>query len=119
MDKNFLIIPCIAVVGFFVGSIDSDVAAMNSLPRLNTNKSCESPARRLVAHQHSVDACFRSEREAHAVLVKRWHRYSESDRSRCIGIVTHGGPPSYVELHACLDSAEHARKIRKRKPAAI
>ena len=110
MPKMMAAVVC---AGFlFIGSSTGN-AAVDTVPKLNTRPSCESPARRLVAIHHSIEACIRSENEAHSLLLKRWLQYSKAVRSHCVDTVRQGGPPSYVELHTCLVSMEHARDIRK------
>jgi hypothetical protein len=60
----------------------------------------------------SVDACKRSENEAHQELLTSWSRYPATDRKHCQAKVSSGGPPSYIELHSCLETMRHARDIR-------
>jgi hypothetical protein len=60
----------------------------------------------------SIEACKRSESHAHAALVEHWSQYTNDDKTNCHGMVTQGGPPSYVELHSCLESRKHVREIR-------
>ena len=89
------------------------IAAPDVVPRLDTRPSCESPGRKAMSHTGSIKVCLDSENEAHAALVRHWSQYPKSDKSDCIGKVTRGGPPSYIELHSCLQTLGHAREIRK------
>jgi hypothetical protein len=98
--------------GFLFNGIDPGIAAVDAVPKLDIRPSCESPARHLVAIDRSIGACIRSEREAHSLLTKSWREYSKADKRHCVGVVTQGGAPSYVELHTCLRTMEHAREIR-------
>jgi hypothetical protein len=41
-----------------------------------------------------------------------WSKYIPSDKSDCIGMVTTGGPASYVELLSCVEILRDARNIR-------
>ena len=91
-------------------------AAPNAVPKLDTRPSCESPGRKAIAHTGSIQACMRSENEAHEELIKQWSQYAKTDRANCIGKVTKGGPPSYIELHSCLVTMKHVREIRKAHP---
>jgi hypothetical protein len=96
----------------FAGS-SLGIAAPDVVPKLDTRPSCESPGRKAMAHRGSIKVCLTSENEAHAALVRHWPQYPKSDKSDCIGKVTKGGPPSYIELHSCLQTLNHAREIRK------
>jgi hypothetical protein len=39
-------------------------------------------------------------------------KYAAADKSECIGMVTTGGPASYVELLSCVEILRDARNIR-------
>ena len=91
------------------------LAAPDAVPKLDTKLSCESHGRKAITHGNSnlsIAACKRSENDAHAVLTRHWSQYTTSDKANCHGMVTQGGPPSYVELHSCLESRKHVREIR-------
>jgi hypothetical protein len=91
-------------------------AAPNAAPRLNTMLRCESHGRKSITHGSSnlsIEACKRRENHAHELLIKDWSQYQKGDKMNCHGMVTQGGPPSYVELHSCLESRRHAREIRE------
>jgi hypothetical protein len=96
----------------FAGS-GPGIAAADVVPNLDTRPTCESPGRKAMAHRGSIQVCLKAENEAHAVLVRHWSQYPKSDKSNCVGKVTKGGPPSYIELHSCLETFNHAREIRK------
>jgi len=105
----------IMCVGALLTGSSPSIAAPDVVPKLNTRPSCESPALLRLTHgRHSTEACMASEKEAHEFLVKHWVQYSKIDKTNCIGNVTQGGPPSYIELHSCLDTMRHARIIRER-----
>jgi hypothetical protein len=92
------------------------IAAADVVPKLDTRPTCDSPGRKAMAHRGStgsIEVCLASENEAHAALVRHWSQYPKSDKSDCVGKVTKGGPPSYIELHSCLETLNHAREIRK------
>jgi len=110
-----IVVLTICVVILFAGS-SPGTAAPNAVPKLDTRPSCESPGRKAIAHTGSIQACMRSENEAHEELIKQWSQYAKTDRANCIGKVTKGGPPSYIELHSCLVTMKHVREIRKAHP---
>jgi hypothetical protein len=57
-------------------------------------------------------ACLGDEITAQDTLRQNWSKYAAADRSDCIGMVTTGGPPSYVELLSCVEMLRDARDIR-------
>jgi hypothetical protein len=90
------------------------LAATDAVPKLNVAPTCESEGRKQMAlGRTSIEACKRSESEARHALVKHWSGYQRADKSTCIGRISHGGHPSYVELQSCLESFKHAREIRE------
>ena len=95
-----------------IGSI-FDVAAKDAVPKLNIRPSCESAARRLLFVNSSIDACIKQEMEAHKVLIRHWPQFAKVDKTNCADKVTQGGPPSYIELLSCLETAQHARAVRQ------
>jgi hypothetical protein len=103
-------------VGILLTESSVSNAAPGVVPKLNTKLSCESQGRKAMAHgssNSSIEACKRSESHAHEVLIKDWSQYANSDKMDCHAMVTQGGPPSYVELHSCLESRKHVREIRE------
>jgi hypothetical protein len=90
------------------------LAAADVVPTLNVAPTCESEGRKAMAlGRSSIEACKRSETEARHGLAKHWSRYQKEDKSICMGRISHGGHPSYVELQSCLESFKHAREIRE------
>jgi hypothetical protein len=115
MTRGLTVFACIMCVGILFTEGSVALAAPDAVPKLDIKLSCESHGRKAITHGNSnlsIEACKRSENDAHAVLIKHWSQYSTSDKSNCHGMVTRGGPPSYVELHSCLESRKHAREIR-------
>jgi hypothetical protein len=102
-------------LGTLLAINDPSAAASDVVPKFNMRPSCESPARMLVVigHAKAPEACLKHEKEAHEALIKHWSRYAMSDKTSCVGKVSYGGPPSYVELLSCLEIREHAREIRE------
>jgi hypothetical protein len=91
-------------------------AASDAVPKFNTAVSCESPGRKSMHignTDRSVEACKKSENEAHHDLLKTWSKFPATDRKNCHSKVSGGGPPSYIELHSCLETMRHARDIRE------
>jgi hypothetical protein len=89
-------------------------AAPNAIPKLNITPTCESPGRKAMALGHSsIESCKKSENEAHAALSKNWSHYPKTDKANCVGQISQGGLPSYIELHTCLEAFRHARAIRE------
>jgi hypothetical protein len=57
-------------------------------------------------------ACLADETTAQDTLKQNWSKYAAADKSECIGMVTTGGPASYVELLSCVEILRDARNIR-------
>ena len=57
-------------------------------------------------------ACLGDETTAQDTLRQNWSKYAAADKSECIGMVTTGGPASYVELLSCVEILRDARNIR-------
>lgn len=58
----------------------------------------------LTNEQREAD-CLADEEQARDELKKRWPEFSAASRTECSQEIRIGGPPSYVELLACLDIA--------------
>jgi hypothetical protein len=43
--------------------------------------------------------------------IQNWPKYAAADKNECIGMVTTGGPASYVELLSCVEILRDARNI--------
>jgi hypothetical protein len=116
MTRKLAISIGIMCVGILLTESSISHAATDAVPKLDTRLSCESHGRKAITHGNSnlsIAACKRSEDHAHQVLVQHWSQYTNNDKTNCHGMVTQGGPPSYVELHSCLESRKHAREIRE------
>lgn len=86
--------------------------ALAEVPKLNIEPTCKAAAIDNSSGR-SQEACLRDERQAEATLKKRWNSFSADERQRCSSMVQTGGPPSYVELLTCLQTAEEAAKLPK------
>jgi hypothetical protein len=101
-------------VGTVLTRASVGLAAGEAVPTLNVAPTCESEGRKQMAlGRSSIEACKRSETEARHALAKTWSHYQKGDRSTCMGRISHGGHPSYVELQSCLESFKHARDVRE------
>jgi hypothetical protein len=107
------ILLCIICAGAVLAPASVALAAVATMPSLNIAPTCESEGRKAMAlGNSSIEACKRSEMEARHGLSKKWSHYEGTDRTTCMGRISHGGHPSYVELQSCLESFRHAREIR-------
>jgi hypothetical protein len=110
-SKTLLCIVCVVTV---LTGASIAFAAAGAVPTLNVAPTCESEGRKQMAlGRSSIEACKRSEAEARHGLAKHWSNYQKDDKSICMGRISHGGHPSYVELQSCLESFKHAREIRE------
>jgi hypothetical protein len=82
-------------------------------PTLQVGRSCEAAARGSVVLGRDKKACLADETTARDTLKQNWSKYAASDKNECTGMVTTGGPPSYVELLSCIEILRDARNIRK------
>jgi hypothetical protein len=104
----------IVCVGIALTRASAGLAAADGMPTLNVAPTCESEGRKQMAlGRSSIEACKRSEAEARHAVARHWSQYQKGDRSICMGRISHGGHPSYVELQSCLESFKHAREIRE------
>ena len=85
-------------------------------PTLNVDPSCEAAGMGSVVLGRDKKACLGDEATAQATLNQNWAKYAAGDKSDCIGMVTTGGPASYVELLSCLEIMRDARNIRNADP---
>ena len=88
----------------------------NDVEALAVGRSCEAAARGSVVLGRDKKACLADETTARDTLKQNWSKYAASDKNECIGMVTTGGPPSYVELLSCIEILRDARNIRNADP---
>jgi hypothetical protein len=79
-------------------------------PSLDTGPSCAAAAVSGV-DSRSNQSCMNDETTAKNSVTANWRHYSPAQQARCTGLVTTGGPPSYVELLTCLEMAAQAKTI--------
>jgi hypothetical protein len=101
-----------ALVVFAVAG-PATLALADSPPRLDVSESCDAAAKGAIAVGRDMKACLEDENAALAVLAKNWSQYNSLIKSQCVGNVTSGGPPSYVELLSCLEIMRDAKEIRE------
>jgi hypothetical protein len=87
-------------------------ARAGGLPALDVGPSCEAAGRGSVILGRDKKACLGDETTAQDTLRQNWPKYAAGDKSDCIGMVTTGGPASYVELLSCVEILRDARNIR-------
>jgi hypothetical protein len=85
-------------------------------PVLQVDPSCEAAGRGAVMLGRNKEACLADETAAQDTLKQNWSKYATSDRTQCIGMVTTGGPASYVELLSCIEIMRDARVIENTDP---
>jgi hypothetical protein len=81
-------------------------------PTLQVGPSCEAAGRGAIVLGRNKEACLADETTAQDSLNQNWSKYVASDKSDCLGMVTTGGPASYVELLSCVEILRDARSIR-------
>jgi hypothetical protein len=81
-------------------------------PTLEVGSSCEAAGRGSVVLGRDKKACLSDETAAQDTLKQNWSKYAATDKSQCVGMVTTGGPASYVELLSCVEILRDARNIR-------
>jgi hypothetical protein len=81
-------------------------------PTLNVDPSCVAAGMGSVVLGRDKKACLADETTAQDTLKQNWSKYIAADKSDCFGMVTTGGPASYVELLSCVEILRDARNIR-------
>jgi hypothetical protein len=85
-------------------------------PVLQVGPSCEAAGRGAVVLGRNKEACLADENQALTTLKQNWSKYAASDKTLCMGMVSTGGPASYVELLSCLEINRDARDIQNADP---
>jgi hypothetical protein len=94
----------------------ASIGAPDGPPKLNVGPSCEAAVQNAVVIGRDKEACLGDERTAQDQIVKNWSQYNRADKTQCVGMVTTGGPPSYVELQSCLEMMRDVKTIHKDDP---
>jgi hypothetical protein len=79
-------------------------------PQVGPN--CDAAGRGAVVLGRNKEACLADENAALSTLKQNWSKYAAGDKTLCIGMVSTGGPASYVELLSCLEINRDARDIQ-------
>jgi hypothetical protein len=99
------------IAAALLGSALEVLAAAADPPKFDVSPSCEAAARYAVVDRNK-ETCMADERTAQNQVANNWPQYSARDRAQCVGMVSKGGPPSYVELLSCLEIMRDARTTR-------
>ena len=89
------------------------VAVADGPPKLDVTTTCDAAARYSIVAGRDNEACLGDEREAERAIAQNWSKYNADDKTQCVGTVTTGGPPSYVELLSCLEIMRDAKDSRE------
>jgi hypothetical protein len=79
-------------------------------PNLDVTATCNGAAK---FNELGKKNCLEDERAAKSILVQTWSKYKTADAAQCVGTVNTGGPPSYVELLACLEARRDAKEFHE------
>ena len=90
-------------------------AGADDPPILNMSPSCDA-AGAAISIGRDKQACLYEEGKAQDLLTKNWSQYRPADKTQCVGMVSKGGPPSYVELLSCLEMMKDVAAIHKSEP---
>jgi hypothetical protein len=85
-------------------------------PILNMGPSCDAAAAAAISLVRNKQECMSEEGAAQDSLTKNWSQYLPADKTLCVGMVSKGGPPSYVELLSCLEITKNVAAIHKAEP---
>jgi hypothetical protein len=110
---NMLVCVCAAIVAPLT---TASLAASDGPPRLDVGPSCTYAALNAVVIGRDKESCLGDERTAQNELTKNWPQFDPADRTQCVGMVTTGGPASYVELQSCLEMMRDVRALHKNDP---
>ena len=69
----------------------------------------EAAAQGSVAAGRDKQACLSDENRAKEQVTPNWSQYRDADKQTCVGLITKGGPASYVELLTCLEVMRDSR----------
>jgi hypothetical protein len=92
-------------------------ASADDPPTLNMGPTCDAAAAGAIGLGRDKRACMQEEDGAWDSLKKNWSQYPAADKTQCVGMVSRGGPASYVELLSCLEIMKDAAAIHKAEPA--
>ena len=90
-------------------------AGADDPPTLNMGPTCDAAAGEISLGRDKQE-CMHDEGQAQDLLTRNWSQYRPADKSQCVGMVSKGGPPSYVELLSCLEIMKDAAAVHKTEP---
>ena len=92
--------------------LGSHVVLVAEFPKFDVAPSCKSAGAEAVdTGTRNASACERDEADARDKLQQEWSTFSAAEQGRCVGFVSTGGAPSYVELLTCLEIAKAAKQL--------
>jgi hypothetical protein len=95
------------------------VNVADTVPRYDMKPTCRAAVDLAAGAQgRTVESCMAGEERARKELERDWLKIPSAERSQCIGTVSVGGSPSYVELQICLEMMGDSRKHRDEEQAA-
>jgi hypothetical protein len=108
-------IASIILTGLIFGLLVSPAGA-DDPPMLNMGPTCDAAAAGAITLGRDKQACMQEEEGARDSLTRNWSNYSAADRTQCVGMISKGGPASYVELLSCLEIMKDAAALHKAEP---
>jgi hypothetical protein len=99
------------IAALLLGSALDAFAAAAGPPKFDVSQSCEGAARAGIVDRNK-ETCTADERTAQNRAARNWSQFAARDKTQCVGTVSAGGPPSYVELLTCLEIRRDARTAR-------
>jgi hypothetical protein len=100
-----------AVTALVLIALVRPAPASNDIPQLDVEASCRAAEGAAMVVGRDGDNCRSDERSAKEALARDWDNFTGNDKTHCVALVKTGGPPSYVELLACLEVSRDARRI--------
>jgi hypothetical protein len=85
------------------------IAAADKVPDLKFEQLCKEAASGSLEIVDNFDICLRDQRAAHDQLAQKWIEFDPADRMICGRMATSEHFSSYVELLACLESAQYVK----------
>jgi hypothetical protein len=82
------------------------LAVADGPPKFNVAPGCKAAAAinqsMDLAVSQSYESCMNDEESARKELTNTWTKYTQQEKTRCVGQTEVGGTPSYVEVLECL-----------------
>jgi hypothetical protein len=99
---------------FLIG-LGLTINVADTVPRYDVRSTCRAAVSLAGGgpEGRSVESCVAGEDAARKDLEKQWAKLPTGERTQCMGTVTVGGSPSYVELLICLEMMRDSRTHRQ------